>query len=293
MSKRTVYTTEQLTQIKELYLSGLSAVQVASRMNTDKGTCRREITTMGILRSISETRRITMGIKFVKSDAFDLLTPEALYWVGFLYADGSIEKNVPTVGVALAEVDKTHLEKFNQFLGGQLHITECTPKKQDMTLKGRIDYSGRMFRVKVADRKLYDRLKELGFTSNKTHVIVPHELLKHSRDFWRGCVDGDGWISLSNSQGANHGIEGAKVYTYPKIGLCGNKATITEFLKFIEMNGIVCKSGVKKAPRENSLYSMDSTSKPAVAIMNLLYKDSVTYLDRKYEKYLECIKLNS
>jgi hypothetical protein len=246
---------------------------------------------MGILRTKGEAQRLCMGIKYVKSDAFDILTPESLYWIGFLYADGSIEKKAPTVGVALAEVDKGHLEKFNQFLGGQLNITDCTPKKENRGLKGQITFGGKMFRVKVADTQLYNRLKDLGFTSNKTYSITPHDLLKYSRDFWRGVVDGDGWVGLSHSKGANNDKPDAKVYYYPKVGLSGNNSTIDEFLNFIKISGITCASNTKKAPRENELYSMDSTGKPAMQIMNLLYKDATVYLDRKYQKYLELLSL--
>ena len=82
-------------------------------------------------------------------------------------------------------------------------------------------------------------------------------------------------------------------YKYQKIGLSGTEKTIDIFLKFIELNGIECKSSIKKAPRDSKVYSMDSTGKPALAIMNLLYKDATVYLDRKYQKYLDFISLNN
>lgn len=289
--KRTTYTQEQRDEMKALYLSGMSVIQTAIKMQTDRGTLRREIIEMGILRTKGEAQRLCMGIKYVRSEAFDILTPEALYWIGFLYADGSIEKNVPTVGVALAEVDKGHLEKFNQFLGGGLNITDVTPKKESSGLKGQTTFGGRMFRVKVADRKLYERLEELGFTSNKTYDIIPHEELKHSRDFWRGVIDGDGWLTYCKTKGDYIKDSNAKIYSYPRIGLCGNKSTIDSFIGFVKNHEIITKSSTKKAPRENELYSMDSTGKPALEIMNLLYKDSTVYLDRKYQKYQELLEL--
>lgn len=284
--KRTIYTEEQRQEMKSLYTSGQSASQVAVHMKTDKGTLRRELKTMLPLRSISETRRITMGIKYVRSDAFDILTPEALYWIGFLYADGFIESKVPVLGLALSNADRDHVEKFNQFLGGHLNIAII--QQVNRTLKGIVNYDGQLARVKVADRQLYDKLVSLGFTGNKTHAIIPHELLKYSRDFWRGVVDGDGWISESKSTYEAVNKETLS-YKYPKIGLCGNEATIVEFLKFIKLSGIECKSLVKKSKKENSLYSMDSSGQPAIQIMNVLYKDSTIYLDRKYQKYLEFI----
>lgn len=285
--KRTIYTQEQIDQMKSLYLSGMAVKTIATTLSTDKGTCRRELKLAGILRTMGEAQRIAKGIKSVRSDAFDILIPEALYWIGFLYADGFIEGKVPVLGVALSEVDRDHVEKFNQFLGGYLKIAEIVQNK-GRGLKGQVNEGGTLCRVKVADVRLYNRLKELGFTSNKTYDITPHELLRYSRDFWRGVVDGDGWITKGHS--IYPSVNSGDIrYEYPKMGLCGNEATIQEFLNYIRLSGIECKSGVKRAKRENSLYSMDSVGKPAVQIMNLLYKDATVYLNRKYQKYQELI----
>lgn len=284
--KRTTYTPDQLEDMKKLYLTGLSVQNVADKLETDKGTCRKALIGLGVLRTKQESSRIARGISYVKSDAFDILTLEALYWIGFMYADGFIESKVPVIGLGLANADRAHVEKFNQFLGGKLNI--ATINIVSKSLKGIINTNSVCARLKVADTQLYNRLLSLGFTGNKTHVIKPHELLKYSRDFWRGVVDGDGWLSTVNCDYTSS-IKTTH-YEYSKIGLCGNEATITEFLKFIELSGIDCRSCVKKAKRETGLYSMDSTGKSAISIMHLLYKDSTIYLERKYQKYLELTK---
>lgn len=41
---------------------------------------------------------------------------ESLYWIGFIFADGSIEKN-GSFGIELSKKDKTHLKKLMSFLG--------------------------------------------------------------------------------------------------------------------------------------------------------------------------------
>lgn len=285
--KRTIYTQEQIDQMKSLYLSGMAVKTIAATVSTDKGTCRRELKLAGILRTMGESQRIAKGIKSVRSDAFDILTSDALYWIGFLYADGFIEGKAPVLGVALAEADRDHVEKFNQFLGGYLKIAVIAQKRHG-GLQGQVSEGGKLCRVKVADVRLYNRLKELGFTSNKTYDITPHELLRYSRDFWRGVIDGDGWITKGHS--IYPSVNSGDIrYEYPKMGLCGNEATIQEFLRYVKLSGIECKSSMKKSKSNNPLYSMDSAGKPAVQIMNLLYKDATVYLDRKYQKYQELI----
>lgn len=285
--KRIVYTEEQRKRLSELYLSGLSVIKVAEAISLDKGVCRRELQTMGLLRTKREAQRIGGGIKYVRSDAFDTMTPDALYWIGFLYADGHIEKKAQAIKLTLSERDKEHLEKLNQFLGGFLNINDVTPKVvKDTLLKGQKTFGGKMFRIGVTDEKLYNALRRLGFTSTKTVGIIPHELLKHSKDFWRGVIDGDGWLTVSRTKGDREGVD-SKMYRYPRIGLCGTKGTIEGFLEFIKENSITCKSAVKKAKREYELYSMDSSGKAAMSIMKLLYEGAEEYLDRKYQKYLD------
>lgn len=44
-------------------------------------------------------------------------TEEKAYWLGFLYADGSVGSNDDRIELGLAERDFHHIEKFRNFIG--------------------------------------------------------------------------------------------------------------------------------------------------------------------------------
>lgn len=116
----------------------------------------------------------------------------------------------------------------------------------------------------------------MGFTSRKTYNLIPHDKLKNSRDFWRGCVDGDGCL---------HFVQTNK-QKYWTIDLVGTSDTCLEFRNYILMNNIENQRNIIKA-NSNNLYRLCYASKIAKQVSSLLYKDASVYLERKYQKYLK------
>lgn len=51
----------------------------------------------------------------------------------------------------------------------------------------------------MASQELADSLASFGVVPNKTHSVVAKESLTCSRDFWRGVLDGDGYINVNGS----------------------------------------------------------------------------------------------
>ena len=61
--------------------------------------------------------------------AFDVVTPESAYWVGFLMATGSITRagtRSPAIAVTTADEDRAHLERFRSFVKAMEPITVGT-----------------------------------------------------------------------------------------------------------------------------------------------------------------------
>lgn len=238
-----------------LYNKGIQVKEICKNLHLDSQVLNRITKENGIKRDHAKTVRKGKSNSIIKDNALDILTSEALYWIGFLYADGHIEKERPRIRLVLSPVDRTHLEKFSKFFGENIPVTTLG--------------SG-FLRVSFSSKQIINKLKELGFTNRKTYDITPHPLLKGSRDFWRGCVDGDGWI-YNKSQRA--------------VGLCGHSNTITEFINFLNLNGIETKATPSKKKKREFLWSCDIHSNKAQRTADILYKDSTLYLDRKYETY--------
>lgn len=275
--KKLEVTDSRVQQAIVLYNSGMAIKPIGKLLKMDGEPIRRILTDLGMLRTRSQAVRIGKGVAKLNEDAFDILTPEALYWIGFLYADGHIEKDRPRITLTLQEKDKSHLEKFNQFMGGRLQIRNVTQKAIKKTpAPGQKNFDGQYYRASFSSQKIHDKLKDLGFTHYKTYSLIPHELLKNSREFWRGVVDGDGWVCYTNQTNRPN---------YLSMGLSGSEDTLQEFLIYLEKTGFETLASYRKDNR-SQVWSINFTSNKAKQILNLLYADSKIYLDRKYEKYI-------
>lgn len=119
---------------------------------------------------------------------------ESAYWLGFIYADGSITCRETgnkryVLEVCLAEKDKDHILKLRNFIGSKKEIERRESTKS--------------FRLIISSKQLVSNLKNLGIIENKTYKSDIRQILRnipkeYMRDFIRGFVDGDGHI---NEQG--------------------------------------------------------------------------------------------
>lgn len=250
---------EKLSKVIELYDQGKSQNYIEVELGLTRKTIRNLLKTKDLkYRSKSEQKFLDYGTELDET-CFDILTPEALYWIGILHADGHIEKEEYTICLTLDNKDLEHLESFKKFLKSNRKITP--------------DH-GNCSRVRVNSKKIWERLKELGFTHDKSYTAKPHELLKTSRDFWRGEVDGDG---------------GVYNYNCGQMTLCGTLETIFDFIIFCSKEAQIKDKYPSKSTGE-SLYQVHYYGEDARKVLHLLYQDATVYLDRKYENYLEIIQ---
>ncbi len=260
---------ERIQEVIKLYQEGFTDSMLRKTLHMTSRTVKKILETYGIKRTRSEQVQFGKGGSVINHNCLDQLTPESLYWIGFLYADGHIERDRPRITLTLADVDMNHLEKFKAFFGTGITVREVTNKIR--IAPGQINFDNKAFRVAFSSKKIYERLQELGFTHNKTYGIVIHAFLKNSRDFWRGVVDGDGWL-YNKSQKA--------------IGLSGNSNTLSEFINFLNSCGVGTKTVPSKRKDRDFLWMLDLHSNKAQRTADLLYKNATVYLDRKYQKYV-------
>lgn len=281
MIKRRINITDpRVIQAVEMYKAGKGVKPVCKELRMDGTTLNRFLVELGLKRTHAEVVRGGKSAAVINDHALDVLTPEALYWIGFMYADGHIPKDRPRISLTLSVEDKSHLTKFAKFFGENIPITHTV--KKGMASNGYV--SNDAFRVQFSSKALHQKLLDLGFTNRKTWDITPHYLLKYSRDFWRGVVDGDGclWHKKYKDQ-----------IRYCALSLSGNEKTLEDFLSFVKLSGVEPKAKVRKEPKREFLWTLTFSSGIGLAVANLLYKDAPIYLDRKYEKYLSWIDPNN
>ena len=215
-------------------------------------------------------------------DYFSVIdTEDKAYWLGFLYADGCINRyyrndklKSMNLSLSLCRKDYNHLIKFRDCLESNVpihnRINKCNNKEYETS------------RIDICCTKLCYDLINLGCTPQKTYDIkfpteniVPH---KYMRDYLRGFFDGDGCISITEISGKPH-IE--LVIT----GISDMLKSISDFL--------ISEKIIRKVPKihkdsRSKAFSMYFYGKDSVKeILDYLYKDSNIYLDRKYKKYID------
>lgn len=192
---------------------------------------------------------------------FDVIdTEEKAYWLGFLYADGNINKHNTSYSIELSlkEDDLKHIEKFKTFM--------CSDNKISYREKQKA------YRISIGSRRIYERLTELGCMPNKSLILkfpteeqVPESLLRH---FIRGYFDGDGCLSLK------HNITS----TVPCVSILGTG----NFLSGIQK---IYNGRLSKRDNEN-IYTLRFRKEEGNRFLRDIYTDSHIYLERKYNKFI-------
>lgn len=194
----------------------------------------------------------------LRHDALDMLTPDAAYWLGFIFTDGTVNhtrNQSPTVAIVLKKADRNHLVKFRDFLGSEHTITPIKPA----AVKINPGAGTGACRFAVRSQQLAGRIEALG----RYGPVVDPELAA-SRDFWRGCVDGDGTVGIWS------GI--------PQVKLVGSKWLMQAYVDFLGPVG----SRRPLHPRPAKTIFVVSTSYvTAEKVADRLYTGAATALDRK------------
>jgi len=244
---------EQIDQVIELYKSGKTSSKLAFQFNVSDSSILRYLEYRGVKRrSRSEINRKYQ----INKGVFNNKKEESSYWIGFLLADGSIEKRenrLDKIKIGLGIKDKLHLEKFNNFLGTDYKIYTTSKEPNDIVA------------ISVTSNKLVERLSKFGIVPNKVKGTNPQNI--NNRHFWRGVIDGDGYLS-------KHSRDEKK-----EIGLAGSKQTCVKFKQFAKQFSAT-EASINKA---SGTFRWRTTGNYAIQIAKKLYENSSIYLKRKYK----------
>ena len=252
---------------KEKYLKGQSITSIAEELKISRKSFSNWLRNQGVIIINSSKKYCYNENYFEKID-----NEHKAYWLGFLYADGSITHKYKrhSVSLDLCEKDKTHLEKFKYDLGADNPIRIGEIKLENKVFK--------RVRFAVFGSKICNDLIDKGCFQNKSLILkfpteeqVPEHLVRH---FIRGYIDGDGSIMLSTNK---------KIGRMSIVGTEEFLQTLIKKMKWRE----------NKMGRDGLAYNINYTGTYVKDYLDYIYKDSTIYLDRKYNKYLEICQLNS
>lgn len=245
-------------KIVELYEKGLSLSRVAIQFGITPQGVLLVLKRRGVKRRLpSSVRQHTVDVSY-----FDVIDKsDKAYWLGFLYADGSVSYFKKGGCVHLQISDVEHLDKFRAALGSTAPI----------------GLYGEYAWLNIYSIQLVKTLEKHGCIPRKSMVLqfpftIPDNLLNA---FVRGYFDGDGalWFNQNTKQWHWNVCSGSR-----------------EFLEAMQ-DVLVQRCGVEqtKICYKRAWYLEYGGNRQVERILDWIYAGSTpeTRLDRKYEKYLE------
>ncbi len=260
---------DEIKEIIKLYKSGISSEKIAKQFDCNGTTICRKLKKNGIkIRPSTENKRkYKINLQFIDN----ITTEEQAYFLGFMWADGNVHKNLRECKLALAEKDREILEKFSDIIYGFDNI------------KTYINDEGKFYCVLgIYSIEFVQKLVNLGCTPNKTFTTTFPDWLSPNLypHFIRGVNDGDGCIYIRKKR-ALIDITGT-----PELLI-----SIAEIFKKNFNNPIICFYKRHKDRKNNNISFRINAMEPVKEILDWLYKDSKIKLLRKYKKYLNVVEL--
>lgn len=256
---------EHADKVVETYLSGKSLFDTAKQFSMDPSRVDEIVSERNVKRTKTESCLTQLGVTY-NEDAFSDFNDElAAYFYGFILADGNLSKELNKISVTLKTSDSIILEKLKDYVssGRSVYSAEVYDKRTNKIYN--------RSSISFQNQQLADKLIAQGLAPTKSgKEVLPKFDWLHNRHFWRGVIDGDGWVvSKTNT-----------------IGIVGSLEVVNGFLEFVEENiGLVTKRTPLVIVGKTTDYARVAlTGIDAKNTMQFLYQDSEIYLPRKYKE---------
>lgn len=219
---------------------------------------------------------INSGTRIYSSDKdfFKIWSPNMAYILGFTCADGNVYKR--TLSWDLSNKFDSNLkllEDFNKNLRSNYPI-----KNKKFS-----------YRLNISNQTILEDVKKLGIVPNKKKILLfPNVPKEYLRDFIRGFLDGDGWVTTRKRHGKYFEISvgfsnGSHNFMKGLINALRLELGINSF-------NLRCRDKKTKYGNISKTYQLEFYATNANKILFFLYGNLAKtdlFLARKYNKYLE------
>ena len=267
-------TPDSIKIIKEKYLEGETIEEITDKYFKDK-YCSGEINM--VLRKLGITRPNGTQAK-INHDYFENIDSEhKAYWLGFIYADGSITKKAYEKGsytyrlrMELMFEDKYILEQMALDLESDLKPKEYYNDTSSFEGYNKPKHTAY---IMFSSKKMGEDLVKLGVVPNKTLILkslpsIPDNLMKH---FIRGYFDGDGSVYLTKDNTI-------------KTAFYGTHDFINSIQDFLIKELDLTKKKITDQKEANVSF-VGMAKQESEELYHYMYDEATIFLNRKYEKY--------
>lgn len=241
--------------LKWRYLSGESTEQLAESLGSSGYLVQKWLKEEGV-----DMRGMT-AYGHVDESFFETIdSEEKAYWLGFFAADGSVRDRY-AIRVELKEDDIDHVERFAQVINSRSTVKRY---ERENGYKGcYIDFRS---------KRMAESLERLGVNAHtkSKDLVMPDIADDLKRHMWRGMIDGDGCISISERYGKQR----------VTLQITGTQTVCEQFRDYVAE--VLDEDASRWTPTDYGTYSSWSIEGDnAVAMIENLYADVFVALDRK------------
>lgn len=269
--KNTPWTDNEINFVKENYME-MKTSDISQMLNRTMSAIELKAKRLGL-------KKYPYTCDYHYFDEID--TEEKAYWLGFLTADGWINKNdknnAGVTGIELQYGDINHLKKFNKSIGGNYKITDrwrsCTISTSDK------EKEHHMCCIRIFSLTMYNSLIDKGFTKDKSFDCnmpsLREDLIRH---YIRGYFDGDGCLCFTNQ-------------SFHINFTTASKTLNDDISKVLKIENFNITESTYINDYNTIMYRIDICRQhDKIDFLDWIYKDSNIYLDRKYKKYVKVKK---
>lgn len=246
--------------IKNYVINRKNTYQIAKDLNLTSGSVQYQLKKNNI-------RLSPQSYKFNEDYFKNIDTSNKAYFLGLIYADGSVYKN--SCKIKLVETDSYILEIFKKDVESKKPLNY----RKSEIIKG-TSYIGKpQYSIELCSKILVEDLKNLGVHQNKSLTLTfPNNIPTYfMSDFIRGCFDGDGCIYNSQNR--------------IMINYTGSQKFCEGFCEWLDKT-LNIKAIAKKDSRGNSWYFYILKIKNVISFCNFIYSnENCVKLERKYLKF--------
>ena len=243
-----------------LHNTGLSPLEISKSLNCSISNISKRLIRYGIKPFRKKVDKRSSSRYKINELYFDEInTEKKAYFLGLLYADGSVFNN----GFYLKIKDEDILQRLKEELDAEQPIKNVQYG----------EYSCYLFTV--CSKKLSESLINHGCFQNKTYILkfpqIEEKLIKH---FIRGFYDGDGSLYI------NSNINSCKLdITSASIDILKSIRTI-----FTSITGL--SGSLTKECKNSNAWHLRVNGRKLSVVMDWFYKDATVFMKRKYDKFL-------
>ncbi len=191
-------------------------------------------------------------------------TADLAYVVGIIATDGNLSPDKRHISIT--SKDKEIITSVKRILGLQ--------NKIGMKARGGALHEKKYFVLQFGNMNMYEFLEDIGLTRKKSKTLSSLDVPKSFfRDFLRGCIDGDGSITVSKHPESKH--------PQLKLRLCSASFDFVTWVKSEIARCLQVGTGWIYTTADGYMHTLTFGKKDSINILKQMYHDSAKFFLRR------------